>query len=68
MRNEPSRRTFVGGSLALALGGTSTLLTPLAARAQTTDRAAQKKQMAETVDTAKFKKAGPYTIGVGQAT
>ena len=29
-----------------------------------TDRALQKKQMAEVVDTKKFKKPGPYTIGV----
>ena len=63
MRIRPSRRIFVGGSLAWALGGTSSLLAPLRAFAQT-DRALQKQQMAETVDTAKFKKSGPYTIGV----
>ena len=39
-------------------------LLPAVARAQTTDRAEQKKQMAEVVDTKKFKKPGPYTIGV----
>ena len=60
-----SRRTLVGGSLAVAFGGATSLLAPLTAQAKaTTDRAMQKKQMAETVDTAKFKKAGPYTIGV----
>ena len=64
MRIHPSRRTFVGGSLAVALGGTSSLLAPLTAHAQPADRATQKKQMAETVDTSKFKKPGPYTIGV----
>ena len=39
-------------------------LLPAVAGAQTTDRAEQKKQMAEVVDTKKFKKPGPYTIGV----
>ena len=39
------------------------LLLSSAASAQT-DRALQKKQMAEVVDTSKFKKPGPYTIGV----
>lgn len=39
-------------------------LLPVAVGAQTTDRALQKKQMAEVVDTKKFKKPGPYTIGV----
>ena len=47
---------------AAALGAAS-LLAPSDAHAQA-DRALQKKQMAETVDTAKFKKPGPYTIGV----
>jgi len=42
----------------------SAALLPAAAGAQTTDRALQKKQMAEVVDTKKFKKPGPYTIGV----
>ncbi len=54
-------------SLAKALAGAAlagAALLPTAASAQTTDRALQKKQMAEVVDTAKFKKAGPYTIGV----
>ena len=64
MRIHPSRRTFVGGSLAAALGGASSLLAPLTASAQQADRATQKKQMAEMVDTSKFKKPGPYTIGV----
>jgi ABC-type sugar transport system substrate-binding protein len=65
MHTPISRRTLVGGSLAVAFGGAASLLAPLAARAQATvDRSTQKKQMAETVDTAKFKKAGPYTIGV----
>jgi len=36
---------------------------PIAAKAQT-NRAVQDKQMQEDVDTAKFKKAGPYKIGV----
>src|SRR5215204_3264874 len=58
-----SRRTLVGGSLAVALGGASSLLAPRIALAQS-DRGTQKKQMAETVDTSKFKKAGPYAIGV----
>ena len=46
-----------------ALIGASALLAPTAANAQA-DRATQKKQMAEVVDTTKFKKPGPYTIGV----
>ena len=58
-----SRRTLVGGSLAVAFGGATSLLAPRTALAQT-DRSTQKKQMAETVDTSKFEKAGPYTIGV----
>ena len=37
---------------------------PHAAWAQTTDRAAQTKQIAETVKTTQFKKAGPYVVGV----
>ena len=37
MHHHPSRRTFVGGSLAIAFGGPS-LLAPLAAHAQV-DRA-----------------------------
>src|SRR6476661_7948108 len=37
---------------------------PLAAVAQTADRAAQSKQIAETVTTTQFKKAPPYIVGV----
>ena len=37
---------------------------PLAATAQTVDRAAQSKQIAETVKTTQFKKAPPYIVGV----
>ena len=37
---------------------------PLAATAQTADRAAQSKQIAETVKTTQFKKAPPYIVGV----
>jgi ribose transport system substrate-binding protein len=37
---------------------------PWLASAQTTDRAAQQKQIAETVTTTQFKKAGPYVVGV----
>jgi len=37
---------------------------PLAAPAQTVDRAAQSKQIAETVTTTQFKKAPPYIVGV----
>jgi len=37
---------------------------PLAAVAQTVDRAAQSKQIAETVTTTQFKKAPPYIVGV----
>ena len=48
---------------AALLAGAASLLAPRMAYAQT-DRATQQKQIAETVDTAKFKKAGPYTIGV----
>lgn len=58
-----SRRTLVGSSLAVAFGGAASLLAPRLAHAQA-DRATQQKQIAEAVDTAKFKKAGPYTIGV----
>ncbi|MBX6369854.1 MAG: substrate-binding domain-containing protein [Rhodospirillales bacterium] len=53
------RRSFLLASAASAL--VATLGGP--ARAQT-DRAAQERQMNETVDTTKFKKAGPYTVGV----
>jgi len=49
--------------LAAAALGAAALLAPSVAVAQT-DRALQKKQMAETVDTSRFKKPGPYTIGV----
>jgi ABC-type sugar transport system substrate-binding protein len=58
--DDPKRRAMMGGVL---LGGAAAWLHPLVALAQT-DRALQKKQMAETVNTAKFKKPGPYTIGV----
>jgi ribose transport system substrate-binding protein len=54
-----TRRDALAGVL---LGSTASLL-PFGAAAQT-DRALQKKQMAEVVSTAKFKKPGPYTIGV----
>jgi ribose transport system substrate-binding protein len=37
---------------------------PLAALGQTTDRAAQTQQIAETVTTMQFKKAPPYIVGV----
>jgi ABC-type sugar transport system substrate-binding protein len=37
---------------------------PFAAVAQTADRAAQSKQIAETVTTTQFKKAPPYIVGV----
>src|SRR5690349_20171051 len=37
---------------------------PFAASAQTVDRAAQSKQIAETVTTTQFKKAPPYVVGV----
>ena len=37
---------------------------PLAATAQTTDRATQTKQIAEIVTTTQFKKAPPYIVGV----
>ena len=37
---------------------------PLVAGAQTTDRSAQTKQIAETVTTTQFKKAPPYIVGV----
>ena len=37
---------------------------PFAATAQTVDRAAQSKQIAETVTTTQFKKAPPYIVGV----
>ena len=55
-------RVFTRSAL-LGAAMLTALLAPGAAIAQT-DRALQKKQMAETVDTKKFKKAGPYTIGV----
>lgn len=55
---------FLGGRALLRTAiMASSLLLCGGALAQT-DRALQKKQMAETVDTKKFKKAGPYTIGV----
>ena len=53
-----------GAALLGALACVLALLLASAASAQTTDRALQKKQMAEVVDTTKFKKPGPYTIGV----
>ena len=40
------------------------LLVPLAAAAQSVDRATQQKQIAETVTTTQFKKAPPYVVGV----
>lgn len=49
--------------LAIATSSVVALLMPTMLRAQT-DRAAQTKQMAEMVNTTKFKKPGPYTIGV----
>ena len=49
--------------LAVAASSVVALLMPTMLRAQT-DRAAQTKQMAEMVNTTKFKKPGPYTIGV----
>ena len=49
---------------ALVGAGLMSTLAPLSASAQSTDRALQKRQMAEVVDTRKFKKPGPYTIGV----
>jgi ribose transport system substrate-binding protein len=52
------RAALIGAAVAQTL-----LVLPLQANAQT-DRALQKKQMAEVVNTAKFKKPGPYTIGV----
>ena len=42
---------------------TAALLAAAPAPAQT-DRALQRKQIAEVVDTARFKKPGPYTVGV----
>ena len=54
-------RALVGAALLGA--GLAASLAPVVANAQT-DRALQKKQMAEVVDTKKFKKPGPYTIGV----
>ncbi len=56
---DTSRRT----ALAAAAAGLAAFALPLPALAQT-DRALQKKQVAEVVNTAKFKKAGPHTIGV----
>lgn len=55
-------RTLVCGAL-LGAAVVAALLGPGTALAQT-DRALQTRQMAETVDTRKFKKPGPYTIGV----
>lgn len=52
------RAAFIG-----AVFGATALLVPAGANAQT-DQALQKKQMAEIVNTSKFKKPGPYTIGV----
>jgi ribose transport system substrate-binding protein len=57
--HRPTRRKL----LATTLAGSVAALLPWQAAAQT-DRALQKKQMAEVVNTAKFKKPGPYTIGV----
>jgi ribose transport system substrate-binding protein len=53
-----SRAVLVGAAV-----GQTLLIAPLQASAQT-DRALQKKQMAEVVNTSKFKKPGPYIIGV----
>ena len=50
------RRALLLASLLAAL--------PFAASAQTADRAAQSKQIAETVTTTQFKKAPPYIVGV----
>jgi ribose transport system substrate-binding protein len=53
------RREFLIGST------TAAALTAYAASAWTqTDRAQQRRQMDETVDTSKFKKPGPYNVGV----
>lgn len=52
----PIRRALLLASLLAAL--------PFAASAQTVDRAAQSKQIAETVTTTQFKKAPPYIVGV----
>ena len=49
---------------ALLGAGLMSAFAPIPASAQPADRALQKKQMAEVVDTKKFKKPGPYTIGV----
>lgn len=49
--------------LTAAALGAAVLMAPLVAVAQT-DRALQQKRMAETVDTSRFKKRGPHTIGV----
>ena len=56
-------RSMGRAALMGALIGWTALLAPIDASAQT-DRALQKKQIAEMVDTSKFKKPGPYTIGV----
>ncbi|MEO6743037.1 MAG: substrate-binding domain-containing protein [Caldimonas sp.] len=57
MRISPSiRRALLLASLMATL--------PFAASAQTVDRAAQSKQIAETVTTTQFKKAPPYIVGV----
>ena len=50
------RRALVLAPLAAAV--------PFTARAQDTDRAEQKKQIAETVTTTRFKKPPPYGVGV----
>ena len=52
----PIRRALLLASLLAAL--------PLAASAQSVDRAAQSKQIAEMVTTTQFKKAPPYIVGV----
>jgi ribose transport system substrate-binding protein len=63
MRVLSSTRSTICSALIGAVVGTAALVGPTVAIAQT-DRALQKKQMAEVVETTKFKKAGPYTIGV----
>jgi len=63
MRLHSSIRRLICGAVLGTVAGAAALLAPIEAGAQT-DRALQKKQMAETVDTSKFKKPGPYTIGV----
>ena len=53
------RLTALTGAVGFALAA----LLPAVAPAQT-DRALQERQMQEDVDTSKFKKPGPYTVGV----